>query len=180
MKRALIYDTETTKLSPPSLAPLKEHPKVIEFYGCVVDLDVGDVIEELEFLCHPGEKIDKKITEITSITNEMLEGKPPFREYAPAVRKLIETSTAVAAHNLSYDYGVINAEFLRIGTAPIIWPDIRICTVEVTEHFKGFRLNLSGLHEHLFGQPFAGAHRARVDVEALARCCVELRKRGVI
>ena len=85
------------------------------------------------------------------------------------------------AHNLSYDYAVLMAEFSRCCTeGSVKWPIRRICTVQETEFMKGFRLNLTSLHEELFGEPFAGAHRARTDVEALTRCCIELFKRGDI
>jgi hypothetical protein len=59
------------------------------------------------------------------------------------------------------------------------WPR-RICTVEQTQHIKGFRLNLSGLHEFLFGEKFSGAHRAKVDVAALVRCSSEMFKREML
>jgi len=52
--------------------------------------------------------------------------------------------------------------------------------VQETEWIKGHRLSLSALHEELFGEPFSGAHRARVDVDALTRCFNELRQRGDI
>jgi DNA polymerase III epsilon subunit-like protein len=81
----------------------------------------------------------------------------------------------VIAHNLSYDRDMLNIEFQRLGHF-IAWPP-GLCTVEQSVHYKGYRLNLTGLHEYLFGQPFAGAHRARPDVEALTRCCVEMFKR---
>jgi hypothetical protein len=42
------------------------------------------------------------------------------------------------------------------------------------------RLTLSNLHEHLFGEKFKDAHRARSDVMALVRVARELRRRGLI
>ncbi len=55
-----------------------------------------------------------------------------------------------------------------------------ICTVESTEHIKGFRLTLTKLHEHLFGEAFPSAHRAENDVRPLTRCFIELYNRGII
>ena len=54
-----------------------------------------------------------------------------------------------------------------------------VCTVELTEHKKGYRLKLSDLHEHLFGEDFKEAHDARADADALARCYVALLKADV-
>jgi DNA polymerase-3 subunit alpha len=176
--RALIFDTETTDLISNSLLPEKHQPKVIEFFGHIVE-DDGTVVRELEFLCNPGHRLEKITTDITGITNDMVADQPPFMAFEGDVRGLIGEADAVVAHNLSYDFDVVNFELKRCGTMDLVrWPRIRICTVQETEWFKGYRLNLSALHEHLFGVPFSGAHRARADVEALTRCYVELRKRG--
>jgi hypothetical protein len=53
-----------------------------------------------------------------------------------------------------------------------------ICTIEQSVHYTGYRMNLGDLHQHLLGEKFSGAHRAREDVEALLRVCVEMRLRG--
>ena len=73
---------------------------------------------------------------------------------------------------------MLDLEADRIGTK-IVWPK-GICTVEATIHLIGRRMTLSELYQHLFGDSFAGAHRARRDVEALVRCCVELKKRDLV
>jgi hypothetical protein len=39
---------------------------------------------------------------------------------------------------------------------------------------------MSALHQHLFGEPFEGAHRAKQDTLALLRCCVELLHKGML
>jgi DNA polymerase-3 subunit alpha len=77
---------------------------------------------------------------------------------------------------------MLSLEFRRLGMLEevIKWPVIRICTVEQTEWYKGYRLSLTALYEELFGEPFPDAHRARVDVQALTRVFLELRKREEI
>lgn len=178
MNRTLIFDTETTDLVSNTLLPDDQQPFIIEFYGAIID-GSGEIVEELEFLCHPGFEIKEITTKITGIKPEDLRGLPGFREHAEAVAGLLSRADSVVAHNLSYDWFVTNTEFRRAGMKPE-WPMIRICTVEETEWIKGHRLSLSALHEELFGEPFSGAHRARVDVEALIRCFNELRSRGDI
>lgn len=178
MNRTLIFDTETTNLVANSLLRDSHQPFIIEFYGHIIDAD-GNRLEELEFLCHPGFEIEQETTKITGIRREDLKGKPRFSEFADDVIKLIQNADSVAAHNLSYDWFVVNTELKR-QSLEVEWPITRICTVEETEWIKGHRLSLSALHEELFGAPFSGAHRARVDVEALTRCFVELRNRGDI
>ena len=179
--KAFIFDLETTDLVKNSVVGLDHQPSIIEFFGHIVDLKTAEVIQELEFLCHPGFEIFPVTTKITGITPKQLKGQPPFKKFEGEVRGIIHSAEAVIAHNLSYDYAVLMAEFSRCGTeGSVKWPIRRICTVQETEFMKGFRLNLTSLHEELFGEPFAGAHRARTDVEALTRCCIELFKRGDI
>lgn len=174
--KTLVFDTETTDLVSNSLVPEKHQPHVIEFYGCIVD-DGGDILEELDFMCNPGVPVTDTITRITGIKPEDVADAPPFAHFAPQVYELIRKSNAVVAHNLTFDMSVIDTEFSRL-RMQAFWPNVRTCTVEATEWFCGYRLNLSALHEYLFKEPFAGAHRAKVDVMALVRCFNELRKRG--
>lgn len=176
--KALIFDTEATQLVTNSLVKEQHQPRIIEFFGQIVE-DDGTILEELEFMCNPGIPIPEKVTEITGIRDEDVADAGSFAKHAYALQQFIARSEAVVAHNLSYDWFVVNTEFERLGKK-VEWPNIRICTVEETEWIKGFRLNLSALHEHLFGEPFAGAHRAREDVQALTRCYLELRRLGEI
>jgi len=176
---ALLFDTETTGLLENHTMRIDRLPHVIEYYSCLADLDTGDVLEEIDLLVRPPIKISDEITGITGISNEMVEAAPPFSEVAPRIKLSLEAAPIVVAHNLSFDMEMITVEMERIGDK-IKWPRRRLCTVEQTIHLLGYRLNLSGLHMHLFNEEFKGAHRAKVDVTALLRCCVELRKRNVI
>lgn len=176
MGRTLIFDTETSGLIDNSLVPEHLRPSIIEFYGCVID-DAGAIVEELDFLCDPGFKISEEIERITGITHQMLVGQLKFRSFAPDVAKIVQSCDVVVAHNLKFDMMMVETEMSRAGLS-VAWPSERICTVEATEWLRGFRLSLSLLHETLFDKPFAGAHRAKVDVQALVRCFIELRNRG--
>ena len=174
--RALLFDTETTDLIHNSLISDKTQPRIIEFYGHVIE-DDGTVLDQLEFRCNPGIRIPPKITEITGISNADVNDKPPFRHRVPEIQRLMNWADAVVAHNLAYDYAVVNQEMKRMGSE-LKWPKIKVCTVQETEWFKGFRLSLSNLHEHLFGEGFENAHRAKNDVDALTRCWLHMRKSG--
>jgi DNA polymerase-3 subunit alpha (Gram-positive type) len=61
------------------------------------------VIDKRTQLINPERKITQKITDLTSITNEMLEGKPVYREVLPKFYKFIEGSVVVA-HNSQFDW----------------------------------------------------------------------------
>lgn len=177
--KVCIFDTETTDLVKNSLVPLEQQPRIIEFFGHTVDSQSGEVIEELEFVCNPGHKLSATTTRITGLKDADVEGQPMFKSFEGKVRALLGSADAVLAHNLSFDFAVVDAELRRCVTSEKCkWPIRRICTVQETEWIKGHRLSLSALHEHLFGAVFTGAHRARTDVEALTRCYLELVKRG--
>jgi len=172
----LVFDTETTGLLMNSAVDVKRQPKVIE--ACLLSFnDKGKIVSKVDELIYPGEPISEKITAITNITNDDLKGKPPFKAVAPKIVAAIEKADVVVAHNLTFDMSMIDNELKRIGQK-VKWPKRRICTVEQTQHLKGFNLNLGLLHEHLFGAPHEGAHRAEADVMALARCYFELIKKG--
>ena len=174
--KAFIFDTETTGLIKNSLITVDQQPRIIELFGHLVDHEKG-VIGEVEFFCDPGIEIEPIITRITGIQPSQLKGKPPFKHFSPEVLGLIAQADRVVAHNLSFDMAMLSNELKRVGLS-VTWPEQLICTVEQTEWIKGHRLSLSALHEELFGEVFSGAHRARVDVEALTRCYLELVKRG--
>lgn len=176
MERALVFDTETTGLVGNSALPLNQQPHLIEYYGAIVGPE-GDIIDELEFLCNPGITLEPIITRITGLTDADLKDQPPFSEHADRLIEFIESADRVVAHNLSFDFNIISFGMLRCGKK-VVWPMTRICTVEETEWFKGYRLSLAKLHQHLFNELFADAHRAKADVMALVRCFNELRNRG--
>ena len=178
MSGSFVFDTETTALVGNSLSQARHQPHIIEFYGCIVD-DEGAVVEEIDFLCEPGVPITSEITRITGIKPADVHGLPGFSSWSEKVRAMIEKSDRVVAHNLTFDMTMVDVEFARLG-GKVDWPSIKTCTVEATEWLKGYRLSLSNLHDHLFGEKFEGAHRAKVDVMALVRCFNHLRKEGML
>jgi DNA polymerase III subunit epsilon len=176
--KALVLDTETDGLIDNLTIAIDRLPNILEFYGCYADLRTGEVESELNMLIKPPKPIPAEVTGITGIDDEMVKDAPPFLHFAADILTYIQDAPLVIAHNMSYDRDVINTEFKRLGTE-VRWPPV-LCTVEQTIHIKGFRLSLSALHETLFSEPFSGAHRAKVDVQALLRCCVRLHEQGCL
>ena len=180
--KAFVFDTETTGLINNRTIKLDKQPEIIEFYGCLVDLKKGKVLKEIDELICPTtpDIVTKEITKITGLSYEKhLKGAPPIGQVFNKIKGAIEKAPLIIAHNLSFDTEMVDIEAQRLSTK-IAWPKAKLCTVEQTIHLKGKRLSLSNLHELLFNEKFVGAHRAKVDVQALVRCCVELHKRDVI
>jgi DNA polymerase III epsilon subunit-like protein len=178
--KTFVFDTETTDLVKNRLLPLERQPRIIEFFGLMLDNE-GKELSAHHFLIDPERKLSEETRRITGIQESDLVGKPSFSSeprLAQEIKSLIESADEVVAHNLSFDKSMVDIEMKRLNLS-LRWPRL-ICTVEATEHIKGFRLSLSSLHELLFGEAFTGAHRAENDVRALARCFVQLRATGIV
>lgn len=177
--KALIFDTETTGLIKNRKRPLAHLPEIIEFYGCVVDMKTGEIEDEYDTLIRPNNpEIPEIITKITGLTWNDLKNQKPFAQHWPAIKKLFKKADHVIAHNLNFDKEMVDIELERMNTS-LAWPR-GICTIEQTMHFAGHRLNLQKLYRHLFDEEFEDAHRAKNDVMALKKVCVELHKQEVI
>lgn len=174
----MLFDTETT-----GLIKFGQHidrmPEVIEFYGAVYDLKSGKKTADYYTLIKPRlGPIPPETTHVHKITDADVAKAPTFDEVSTEIRLIIEKSKVVIAHNLSFDRQMIDLEFERLDRK-VKWPR-GLCTIEQTMQIKGHRLSMSALHEHLFGEKFSGAHRADVDVAALARCATALFKQGAL
>jgi len=99
----------------------------------------------------------------------------------------LELTKTLVAHNMNYDYNVVGAEFLRAGLKSNNRPK-RICTMDASTNlckipgrYNSYKWpTLSELHIHLFNEDFEGRHDALADVQACARCFLELLKRDLI
>lgn len=177
----IIFDTETTGLITNTLQPLRLQPRIIELFALKLDDTTLEVVDEFEQLYNPGHGLDPIITKITGLKDADLKDQPTWISQQARVAEFFFGQRRMVAHNLSYDRDVLGFELRRTDSErKFPWPMEHICTVEATEHLKGFRLSLSDLHIHLFGEGFPEAHRARTDVMALARCYRELVARGLI
>lgn len=178
--RHVLFDTETTQLVENSLQPLHKQPHIFEIFGMVLDDKKGwKEVDRFHAFINPRVPISDEVIRITGVDPKALVNKPTWIDIAHEVQEFFASGDAVVAHNLSYDLSVVNFEMARIERA-FRWPAKKVCTVEATEHLKGFRLNLTALHTELFGVGFEKAHSAENDVRAMGRCYVELHKRGEI
>ena len=170
--RTLVFDTETTGLLSPRAARISRQPKIIEFYGSIIN---GETYHSL---FNPEEKLENHITRITGLKDADLKDAPLFRDKAKEIVPLIESADIVVAHNVTFDQGIIDINLERAGLGAPNWPRL-ICTVEATEHLYGRRMKLGDLYLELFNDTFK-AHRAKEDVTALVRVFTKLVEDGEI
>lgn len=177
MKTTILFDSETTGLCKAESSPLNFQPYITEMYAIKIDEDFNIIDTYHQMfkvpidveVVQPGSK--KSTFEITGISNAMLADKKPFIAHWKEIAQFFAGADIMVAHNVTYDRDCLKYELMRIGKLlNFPWPMEHQCTIEQSMSYKGFRLNLGKLHEHLFGEAFEGAHRAQSDVEALFKC----------
>lgn len=166
----VLFDTETTGLTPPSRVPLNLWPRVIEV-ACVV-CKGETIVETYSQLIQPNCPIPPLITKITGLTADDLVGMPEFTAVLPRLVELFGQCSMAVAHNFEFDRNMIDSEAKRATGQPFAWPAKRICTVQQYAHLSGKWLKQGELYQHFMKKPQAAAHRALDDVLALHECLV--------
>ena len=187
----LIFDTETTGLPRHYNAPVSDTdnwPRMVQL-AWQLHGPMGELIEAKNFIVRPeGYDIPFNAEKIHGISTERA-----LREGADLAFVLGEFSKAVArarfavGQNISFDIPVVGCEYFRKGLEnPLPRLGVLDTMSEVTANLckipggRGYKFpKLIELHTHLFGEGFSSAHNASADVEATARCFLELVRRGL-
>lgn len=162
----IVFDNETTGLPLHPTVDINKQPRIIEFGAAIID-ENGEVVEKYNQLINPGTEIESVITKITGITNDDLIGKPKFGDVLLDIRALFEKCDIMVAHNLPFDYRMLDFELTRLDFQSFPFPRTKICTVEENREAYGFRPNLQKLYNDTCGKPLQQTHRAIDDVMAL-------------
>lgn len=171
----IIFDTETTGLLKQDILDLDKQPKIIEFAAIKLDDENLEEKSRIEFLVNPQQDIPEIITKITGLRSDNFQKTEPFTNHFEKLCDFFLGEKYLFAHNLGFDIGMLKVELQRIGKLTCFpFPPIQICTVQSTMQLRGYRLNLTNLHQQLFNEGFPEAHRAMRDVEALTKCVVSL------
>ena len=184
----LIFDTETTGLPRDKNAPLTDFdnwPRVVQLAWQVHGSD-GELIELANHIIRPeGFTIPFNAAKVHGITTDFaLQHGIPLEEALHHFNESLQKVSYIAGHNLDFDRSILAVEYLRknISSSLIEKAQLDTCT-EVTAQLcqlpggKGgkFKLpTLEELHRYLFNESFGYAHNAAADVEATARCLLEL------
>ena len=152
----IVFDIETTGLS-------NRNCKIIEIGA--VKIKSGEVLETLDFFVDPEEPIPPEITELTSITDDMVKGQIKEKE---AIEKFLEFAgdRLLIAHNANFDVGFIRIAADRHG---IPFENTYLDTVGLSRYvnpeLNKHKLNLIAEHYNLHEFHH---HRASDDAEMLA------------
>lgn len=109
--REIIFDTETTGLD-------NKADRVIEIGGVEL-LNHFPTGRTFHVYINPGDrKVHPDALAVHGITDEFLRDKPAFAEIVSDLQEFFEGAKWIA-HNATFDMGFINAEFERLGLAPV-------------------------------------------------------------
>lgn len=156
MERYAVIDVETTGLSP-------KDERLTEI--AIIILEDNQIVEEFTSLINPEKKIPYRITQITRINNQMVQDAPHFFEIAKRIVEMTSNCIFVA-HNASFDYRFIQAEFSRYG---FDYERKVLDTVKLARKLlPGFRSYSLGNLAAQLGIQINGRHRAYGDAKATA------------
>ncbi len=189
----LIFDTETTGLPLRNNAPIEElenWPRIVQIAWQVHDKR-GELITAENYIIKPdGFEIPYSSEKIHGIsTSKANEVGVPLSEAMEKFADAVGTADYIIGHNVKFDINITAAEFLRTELANELLTKPHICTMELTREFcqlpggRGGKFKspkLEELYTILFSEGFPEAHNASADVNATARCFLELYRQGII
>ena len=125
--------------------------------------DGKKIIDEFTSLVNPEQTIPAFITNLTGITDAMVRTAPKFYEIARKVQEITK-DTIFVAHNVNFDYNIIQEEFKSLG---FDFKRKKLCTIRLS------RKIIPGLKSYSLGNicstegiEIVGRHRAKGDAEA--------------
>ena len=164
-----VADIETTGFSP------EKGARIIEIGAVKIDKD-GKIIDKFSEFINPGLKIPKKITEVTSITNDMVKDADYIGNVISQFWEFIR-GTTVVFHNASFDWDrFIVYNLKQIGLQiPSNYPCIDTLLLD-KELFPNEEIHtLDKMCERL-NIIVENHHRAIYDAEMTAQAFIKLRK----
>ena len=160
-----VIDIETTGLS-------RQDAEIIDL--AAVRVENGVITDSFSQLVQPSEPISLEITDLTGITNDMLENQPTICDVLPSFRDFIGDTTLVGQNLLNFDIPIINRCCNELSLGDITNP---CCdTLPLARQC----LNLSdyklGTIAEALGIEPENAHRALADCETTYVCFEKLRQ----
>jgi DNA polymerase-3 subunit epsilon len=161
----VMLDFETTGLSPDAGDRITE----------VAALRIADgrIVERYVSLVNCGVRVPSFITQLTGITQAMVDGAPPAIDVVPALIDFIGDDV-LAAHNASFDEKFLKAEGALLGQG--CRHAGLVCSLKLSRRvFPGQSSYKLGQLARTLGIAFSGrAHRAEADAEVAAHLLLHI------
>jgi len=155
----VVIDIETTGFSP-------LFDEIIELSA--IKYRSGEMIEQFSSLVKPDSPIDDFITQLTGITNEMLEAAPLLEDILPQFVDFVGDDT-ILGHNVSFDVNFIYDSCERFGLPDFSNDFIDTLRISRRMYKELERHRLDDLVKHL-GLEARTLHRGLTDCELTAKC----------
>lgn len=161
----VMLDFETTGLSPDAGDRITE----------VAALRIADgrIVDRFVSLVNCNVRVSSFITQLTGITQSMVDAAPASSVVVPELLRFIGTD-ALAAHNASFDAKFLLAESRRLGLAPA--HERLICSLKLSRRvFPGLGSYKLATLASVLGIRFnSAAHRAEADAEVSAKLLLHI------
>lgn len=165
--REIIFDTETTGLSPAG------GDRIVEI-GCVEMVNQVETGRTYHAYFNPGRPMPSEAEAVHGLSDTFLSDKPDFAETVHDLLEFIGDAPLIA-HNATFDFGFLNHELQRCARDPICLSRM-ICTLVLARsRHPGAKHSLDALCTR-FGvdRSHRVKHGALLDAQLLAQVYVEL------
>ena len=140
------------------------------------------VANTLKLCFNPGAMVPEIVTNITGLSNDLLENQSRFKPESVNLLKIflenLPQPICLVAHNgLKYDYPLMKAELVNIGLQNLTDNVYIVDSLTALKHVfnnqddKPTSFSLPKLHDHIFGVKPKNSHGAESDVHAVIRIC---------
>lgn len=132
----------------------------------IYKFDGEKVVDQFISLINPERLIDPFVVQLTGITDQMVRNAPKFYEVAKRIIEITNDCIFVA-HNVSFDYRVMQTEFRRLGYD---YERLTLCTVALSKKLilEQPSYSLGKLCKSI-GIPILERHRANGDAMATVK-----------
>jgi DNA polymerase-3 subunit epsilon len=165
--REIVFDTETTGLSP------QNGDRLVEI-GCLEMVNRVETGRHFHCYFNPGRPMPSEAEAVHGLSDRFLSDKPAFAEKVEDLLEFIGDSPLVA-HNASFDFGFVNHELGQCGRAPVCTSRMVDTLAIARTRFPGAKHSLDALCAR-FGVDRSARvkHGALIDAQLLAQVYVEL------
>jgi DNA polymerase-3 subunit epsilon len=165
--REIVFDTETTGLSP------SNGDRLVEI-GCIEIVNRVETGRSYHAYFHPDRDMPAEAERVHGLSITFLSDKPRFHESVEDLLEFIGDSQLVA-HNAAFDFGFLNAELERCGR-PIVAMDRMVDTLAIARiRHPGAKHSLDALcTRYGIDRSHRVKHGALLDAQLLAQLYVEL------